>query len=275
MPFNLSEILTADSAERYSLSIRLSSDGLSFVCHSKEIDDSFRYGKVDFDSSKSFVTALKDFFFENEWLSYPYKHISVLQVTNQYILTPQSYYDEKKNKELLQYAFSKPVSLPLANQINGMEAYMVFGMEEEVYEFCSRSLLNPKFYHHLSPVLSYWNKHYRISLNSEMFVFVHPGMIDIIHYEDCKITFANSFLYEQSSDAVYYILYVWKQLGLDQQKDRLQFIGEDILIAPLEETIKKYVRFVSIQDMPTEALLLGGEVLKSSFDLICLSLCAL
>jgi hypothetical protein len=275
MPNSLIKQLTAENAGKYKMSIRLASDGFSFVCRSIEKEDVFAYGKFDFESSKPYASSLKDTFFDNEWLSYPFKSVSVLQVTNQFLLVPNEYYDEDKKKELMKYAFSAPVSHLLVDEIKGSDAKLLFGMENDIYEFCSRSLFNPKFHHHLSPMITYWNTGGSASLDTRLYVCVRDANMDLLLYNEGGITFANSFAVEQSSDAVYYILYVWKQLGLDQRNDCLRFVGEEKLLSPISEEVKKYVKKVSVQDVPTEALLLGGEVLKSSFDLICLSLCEL
>lgn len=275
MPMQLSEKITVATAEKYSLSIRLEPDGLSFSFYSKEEQDSFLYYKVAFDKSINYVAALKNFFFENDWLAWFYKKVNIISVTNQYLLVPDVLYDEKKGKELLSSAYLAPQSGHCQNKLDSQSSTLLYAIDEEVYEFCSRSLLNTHFYHHLTPLIHFWNRQRKMSANKRMFVSIFPDMIDIVYMEDGKLLFANSYLCKHSADVIYYILYVWKQLGFDQQKDILILNGEASLLTPVFETTKKYIKMVNLMELPAESYLLGTEVSKAPFDLIALSLCAL
>ena len=55
---------------------------------------------------------------------------------------------------------------------------------------------------------------------------MHDKKMDIFCFEKNRFKFFNSFQVSHSKDALYFMLYVWKQLGLDQQRDELHLIGE-------------------------------------------------
>ena len=63
----------------------------------------------------------------------------------------------------------------------------------------------------------------------------------------------NSFNSKQNSDHIYYLLYVWQQLGYSQEKDQLFLIGEveskDALLAEL----KRFLR--QVEFLPTQSTL--------------------
>ena len=55
--------------------------------------------------------------------------------------------------------------------------------------------------------------------------------------------FCNTFKAESSRDAVFYLLYVWKQLGLDGGRDELHLSGA--IPSPwIEDTLHRYVHRV-------------------------------
>ena len=85
----------------------------------------------------------------------------------------------------------------------------------------------------------------------------------------------NSYPIDQSDDIVYYILYVWKQVGMDQQKDQLRLFGDVPLRNDITKTLRNYLQYIDPLEIPSEAYLMGSEVLQAPLDLIALSLCEL
>jgi hypothetical protein len=55
---------------------------------------------------------------------------------------------------------------------------------------------------------------------------VHERKIDIFCFQQNKFSFCNSFDAKHIRDAVYYLLYVWKQLQFDQLNDELHLVGD-------------------------------------------------
>ena len=275
MAISISAKLTTDNAEKYKMSIRLRSGGLSFSGYCPSESDTFFYRDVEFDRTKPFITSLKESFFENDFLTWSYKRISIVCVTPQYTLVPTEVFQEKQKEELLSFTFSTPEARCLSNTLKDESSCLVFGMEEEAYEFCSRSLINPHFIHYMTPSLELWKKQSRARLPKQLYVVLHRRMIDVVCYAQGTLLFANTFGYEQTDDILYYILYVWKQTGLDQQKDQLRIHGETSLRTTVSTALRNYLQYIDPLEIPSEAYLLGSEVIQAPPDLIALSLCEL
>ena len=97
--------------------------------------------------------------------------------------------------------------------------------------------------------------------------------MDVACYAQGKLLFVNSYPIDQSDDIVYYILYVWKQAGLDQEKDQLFLAGESSSRMRVLERLRTYLRYVKPVEIPSEAYLLGTDVTKAPMDLISLLIC--
>ena len=61
-----------------------------------------------------------------------------------------------------------------------------------------------------------------VRLPRQLYVVLHRRRMDVACYAQGNLLFVNSFEYEHTDDILYYILYVWKQVGMDQQKDQLR-----------------------------------------------------
>ena len=180
-----------------------------------------------------------------------------------------------KEGHLLDFCFSTLELHCLTDILKEQQAKLVFGVDEEVYEFCSRSLLHPFFSHYMTSLLTLWTKESSASLPRQMYVVIERKRMDVACYAQGKLLFVNSYPIDQSDDIVYYILYVWKQVGMDQQKDQLRLFGDVPLRNDITNTLRNYLQYIDPLEIPSEAYLMGSEVLQAPLDLIALSLCEL
>ena len=60
----------------------------------------------------------------------------------------------------------------------------------------------------------------------------------VFSYDKGQLAFANSFETNDLNNQVYFLLYVWKQLGMRQRKDVCIIIGDD---QDLREELRKYI----------------------------------
>ena len=74
--------------------------------------------------------------------------------------------------------------------------------------------------------------------------------MEVFALDKGKLLLINSFNCKQTSDYIYYLLYVWQQLGYSQEKDSLYLTGKveakDSLLAELKRFLRQ-VNFLPIQ----------------------------
>ena len=238
MTISIPDTLTVDNAGKYIVSIRLWPDGLSFSGYEPSVSGSFFHRETEFDRTISLSAAVKDFFFAHEFLAWPYGRVHVICAFSPYTIIPDAYFLEEKKKEQLDFNLSVPSAACLTDSLKEEKATLAFGVDVEVYEFLSRSL-------------------------SSIACFGAGG----------DLLFANTFRVGQLNDILYYILYVWKQVGLNPRIDELYLSVEPLLRRRIFEALKIYLSCTQLMEMPAEAYLLGTEVAKAPLDLISLLLC--
>lgn len=268
MTISVPDTLCVDNSGNYIVSIRLRSGGLSFSGYDPSVGGSFFYREAEFDRSVPFVDSLKDFFFANECLSWGYKRLEVVCVAPTYTLVPKSYLWDDRKADLLDFGFPEGSRRCKTDTLRGQEADIVFGIEEEVYEFCSRSLINPSFRHYMAPLLTYWKRQSDTSPDRSLFALVERKRMDVACHGQGKLLFVNTFRVDQPADIVYYILYVWKQAGLDPRGDRLCLSAESTRRREIEEIARKYLRHIQPIGIPSEVYLWGADVEKAPLDVI-------
>jgi alpha-glucosidase (family GH31 glycosyl hydrolase) len=255
------------------MSIRLWSGGLLFSAYNPSESQSFFFREVSFDPAVPYLTSLKELFFTNECFTWTYKRSYVLCLSPQYTLAPCGWIQDKQRLRFLSFNFSSPEKRSLSNRVEDENMELIFGLNEEIYEFCARSLINPIFMHHATSQLTLLKKQSRNGATNQMFVVLHHKIVDISCFSDAKLLFVNSFEFEHQSDLLYYILYIWKQIELDQLNDYIFLAGESGLCNRINQALQTYIRHIGRVEIPAKAYWLGGDILQAPIDLMLLSVC--
>ena len=90
-----------------------------------------------------------------------------------------------------------------------------------------------------------WNNLYRRSFTGQrrkLYVYFHEKKMEVFSFLQNRFRFCNNFEANHTQDCVYFILYVWKQLGMDQQKDELHMVGTIPERETLLEELRKYLQ---------------------------------
>jgi hypothetical protein len=264
------ESLTAETAERYILSIRLWSGGFSFSGYNVADCSAFFYREVSFaQDACTYVESLKSFFFEHECLAYSYKKVYVLVDSLHYALLPAALVAAGSESACLKFNFVQIEGCVLTNQVNE-ELVNVFDLNASVYEFCSRNFVSPEFVHHLTPVVAYWQKQNLLIAERAMYIYLHEQRIDISCFSGGVLQYTNTFSFQTVQDLLYYILYVWKEVGLDQLVDKLYIQGEVTLKNQLFVKVSDYIQHITQAETPSEVFLWGPDALRAPLDLLTL-----
>lgn len=272
MTISIPDTLTVDTSGKYIVSIRLRSDGFSFSGYIPSVPGSFFCLPVRFTPGSHYVDTLKEIFFAHPFFAWTFQQVRIITETSHYTLIPEVLYDEKRKHEFLDFALSSP-AISCAADV-WQEKVLLYPIDAEVEAFCSRSFIAPRFYAHLTPELLFWEKdNLKRQPAGRLYVALHEKMIDLVCFRRGELVFVNSFAVSQAEDILYYILYVWKQLGLDQEKDELFMHGKPEMYSRVAESLHTYLRHVSPVEIPSETYLLGEAFALAPMDLIALSIC--
>ena len=88
----------------------------------------------------------------------------------------------------------------------------------------------------------FYNRYFKSDGKRRLFACFHDKKVDIFSFAQHRIHFANSFEAVHAHDALYYILFVWKQLGFSQEHDTLIIDGQMEHHDWLMTRLKAYVR---------------------------------
>ncbi len=271
----LPDNINLEHPERYILTIRIHPEEYAFALYNPAEDGSYYYRTIDKSSSGYAFTCFKDFFFDHEWMTLPFRKTIVMNHTPEFTFIPSLIFEEKDKEAFMNFNFSESKMPVLSQKLRIPEITILHRMEEEVYEFFQRSFLSPVFVHHQSPLIVYFQEKSRTVNAHQLTVNVRENEIDILCFSRGEFILGNHFPCKQTSDAVYYILFIWKQLKLDQMKDFVLITGESSSKKILMEELKQYLRNIIPVNVTPEAHFAGVDIQSVPFELSALTLCEL
>ena len=154
-------------------------------------------------------------------------------------------------------------------------AYLLFGVEHELYTFLCRTFSNPIILHPLASLCEYFFLHSRNGNETKAYLHLRKERVDLIVFKQGRLLLGNTLDYASVEDIAYYTLLAWKQLSLDQTRDRIYLAGQKNLRQPLTELLQKYIKTVLPYPFPSQLFRIGKETIDAPFELITIPLCGL
>ena len=128
---------------------------------------------------------------------------------------------------------------------------VIFGLDKSTYTFLNEQFPEVRFYSHATPLVEYFSIKSKLGNSRKMYAALRRDTIDIYCFERGHLLLANSFECHQTEDSIYYLLYTWKQLEFDQERDELHFVGTLPDKENLIQEVKKFILQVFIMNPTT------------------------
>ncbi|WP_455587398.1 DUF3822 family protein [Bacteroides sp.] len=229
-------------SEQYTLSIRLSTDGFSFSIYNPIHESSLSFFEKEITPSLSLTANLKEVFRETDFLTLSYKRINILMADKRFTHVPLDFFEEAAAEMLFYHNHSKKENeIVLYNVLSRNNAAVIFGMDKSAHLFLKEQFPEAQFYSQASPISEYFSTKSRLGNSKKMYVSLRKNTIDLFCYERGHLLLANSFECEQTADRVYYLLYTWKQLNFNQERDELHLTG---ILADKENLVKELRKYI-------------------------------
>jgi hypothetical protein len=102
-----------------------------------------------------------------------------------------------------------------------------------------------------SPLTEYFAQKSREDQCKKLYVHFRKNTMEVFAFDRSKLLIINTFSSLQPSDQVYYLLYIWKQLGFEQERDELHLTGKFLAKEALMQELQKYIKQVFIMNPAT------------------------
>ena len=275
MEIQFPEIVNTDYPERLIFTLKVVSDRFSFSLYDPLVDGSFVYCEIPTERGSDVFSSFKQFFFDNPFLASPFRKVYVINGSYEFTFVPELLYKEEDVESLFDFNISHSIGKILSQKLRQPSVVTLHRMPEEVYQFLNRSFSNARFVHQLSPLIVYFQDKNKTTSASQFIVNLDGKRLDILCFSKGNFVLGNSFEISRIQDAVYYILFAWKQLKLDQTKDYIYIAGNKHEKPELMKEIQVYIHNIIPVNIPSIAHFLGVDTQSIPIDFLSLSLCEL
>ncbi len=218
MPFFelFDETLDINATGNYSLLMQMDKDELSFA-----IIDNLRAKYILLrsyvpDNGDIFsIGEIKDILLEDDFLGKRYRSVKICLSSLKYSLVPSPIMDPAKKESLLGLSHDlceeEVVSI---NRLDNPDAYLLFAVDRETAGLSDILTPGQPPVHYIKPFIANALVYAKRKSYDSVFLFVGQGVVTIAVVSNDILKFCNSYVFKNAHDILYYLLKVYKALGL-------------------------------------------------------------
>jgi hypothetical protein len=226
------------------LTIRISRTSLSFAAFmaNAEHENPIVYEPYVVRSGISMAANLREALKDAELPSMGIRKARVM-VDTPVLMTPVELFSEKTMAEEYHHAYPQTEQLAvLYNVLPDLNAVAVFAMNRDLKLVVSDHFEDVQYIAALTPVWRHLHQRSFTSQSLKLYAYFHDKKVDVFAYQMNRFKFYNQFDTNHAHDALYFLLYVWKQLMMDVEKDEMHLVGDIPEQEWLVDELKKYIR---------------------------------
>ncbi|MGD2033408.1 MAG: DUF3822 family protein [Bacteroidales bacterium] len=237
------------SLQRYidktELSIQVSLSGFSFCIHTPE-DSVVRamryYGFTNAVLQEDILNHVDEIMNKDELLRLPRKKTSIIFTGRKSTMIPYEFFRPDQLKAMLEFNHPlEDLEEIHYNNVPFSRSYLVFALPTYFAGVMSDKFGKVEFFNQATPLLAFADQLIGQDQGNCVLVNLNKEFFDIIVLKDNALRFINTFLYVNSVDLLYFILYVCKQLGIDAKQTAFHLAGEESDNPTLTSDLSQYI----------------------------------
>lgn len=243
-----------NKTKEYILSIQVSLDGFSFsiVDGDKKCLALNRFipfhKSGDSNPLDSFIEIVRN----NSFLNSKFNNVSIIWISKRVMLIPSEFFTDEFAFDSFQLSHQlDQTDCILWNELTSLKSHIVFSFPESIKEFIQTHFENPSFYHHTYPFFHQAIKAKSIESHPQVFVNIQDDFFNVIIPEKNGKHFINTFSYQTDSDLTYFILNIFKQQKLNNERSKLILDGKIEQDSKIVNLLKKYLGKVEVKMLPS------------------------
>lgn len=213
------------SDKRIRLTIRIGEGSMMFAVGDPQADDNIVFEPYELNNSISIAANLREAFKKSELLQSGYKRV-LLVVDTPTMLVPLDEYREQDVETLYKHTFKWQRSEDIVTSIlPELNAVAVFAVNKDL-----RMVVDDHFADiRVQPLMqAVWTHLYRRAFTGtrqKLFAYFHDKRMEVMRFQRNRFEFSNSYEATGTSDILYFLLYVWKLMGMDRGDNELYMVG--------------------------------------------------
>lgn len=192
---------------------------------------------------------LTNFRAPREILTQPYRTVRALVVQPHFTLVPAQWYRTEERATYLQHLTDLDANASIhTNVVPGYPVNVVYEMPRACQDWLNSIQPEAEYLHCVSGLVPLLRS--RLETPHNVGVYFSGNRAFIFYFHEGQLIFANSFLYQTTRDALYFLLLVYDQFRLGTEYTPLWIMGHYQQKSELHRQIKKYFKSLHYVALP-------------------------
>lgn len=228
------------------LIIRISRNTLSFAIIDSENEGQIIFEPYLLNSGISMAANLREAFRSKKILQRRYGRILVM-IDSPVLMVPIELFHEEEQRTIYLHTFQGHEQDEVTHTVlPDLNCIAVFSINRDLKLVLEDHFSQLTFISAIAPVWRYLHQRSYMGIRDKLFAYFHDHRMEVFSYGQTRFKFCNTFETREAHDALYYILYIWKQTGLQADRDEIHLVGDIPEEYWLTEELKKYVKRVYV-----------------------------
>ena len=234
------------------LIVRITRRTLAFAVTDKTADAQVAYEPYTVRSGISMAANLREAFKSAALLQRGYKRVNIL-VDVAVMLVPIEEFQEEDMQGLYRYTFGLDDGDTVVHQVlPDLNAVAVFPINKDIKLVVDDHFTDVRITPLIRSIWTYLHRKSFIGMSKKLYGYFHDKKLELFAFSKNRFKFYNSFELDCSRDAVYFIMYVWEQLGMDKTSDELHLVGDIVDSDGLRISLSQFIRKVYINNLAAD-----------------------
>jgi len=229
------------SASAWRLVVRVSRSSLSFTTASI---GGVSHEAYPLNSSISMAANLREALRTVPMLKEPYDRTLVM-VDTPVLMIPMPLFREDDYQELYRYTFCDTAQQVVMHSVlPDLNSVAVFAVQKDIRTVVGDAFGRPRYMPVMASVWRHLHQRSYTGQRGKLFVYFHERQMEVMSFVQNRFRFCNAYTVNNPNDAIFYMLSVWKQTGLDAERDELHLVGDMADAASMVAELEKFVKRV-------------------------------
>lgn len=231
------------SIQNKSLSIRISSDGLSFCVYSPSESEPYIFRQVKPRPVVSLAANVKEALMSEPLLQEHYQRVNVLVTTRLFTTVPAVEFKRETIRELFNFVFPGQEQCHVSyNVLRRSGIAIIFGLDRNVYKLLLDDFPRARFYASASTLVEFFSDKSVGMGMKKMYVYLHDKEMTVYCFHEGRLLFVNNYSVNSVNDCQYYIMNLWSQFGYDQLEDGIEIVADGEMSQLLSDKIQYFIK---------------------------------
>lgn len=233
-----------DNMTNQRLVIRISRNSLSFAAVNIEGNGQIDFEPYTLNPGISMAANMREAFRTQPMLQTAYDRVLVM-IDTPTLMTPIELFHEEEQRTLYLHSYEGHEQDEIAHTVlPDLNCVAIFSVNRDLKLVLDDHFTQPTFIAAIAPVWRYLHQRSYMGGRDKLFAYFHDRHMEVFSYGQNRFKFCNTFEARDAHDALYFLLYTWKQISLQADRDEMHLVGDIYEQEWLTGELQKYIKRV-------------------------------